>query len=314
MEMLLSDPVISVITPLYNSSVFIRETLDSLLAQTYTNWEAVLIDDGSTDDTARVVEPYLADQRFVYLRQENQGIAGARNTGIRAATGEWVCLLDHDDRWLPAKLERQLRYALAHGCDIVCTDAFIVKGAERRVYSRDFPDVAAQVQRAADGEGGVDVFEQLIKLNFLCTCSVMSRRSMFDGHGLFDPQAAPADDYEMWLRCMPGAKIGFLDEPLVEYQVHESNYSNDQVRMLEKIIYVLRKHRRRHADDERRVRQFNEALLFNYEALFAKLLDRRERGIALRRAVALLRDGPAGLRLLTRVGWTPLILQLLNSD
>src|SRR5205085_11286677 len=111
----LTAPKVSVLTPLYNSAAFIRGTLDSLLAQTYTNWESLLVDDGSTDDTAEVVRPYLEDSRFRYVRQENQGIAGARNTGIRAATGEWVCLLDHDDRWLPEKLERQVRYALAHG-------------------------------------------------------------------------------------------------------------------------------------------------------------------------------------------------------
>src|SRR5215208_4471602 len=120
-------PQVTVITPLYNSSAFIRDTLDSLRGQTFTNWESILVDDGSTDDTVQVVEPYVTtDNRFRLMQQENRGIAGARNTGIKEARGEWICLLDHDDRWLAAKLEKQIAYAREHNLDIVCSDAFIV--------------------------------------------------------------------------------------------------------------------------------------------------------------------------------------------
>lgn len=306
------QPKVTVVTPLYNSSAFIRATLDSLLAQTYTNWESILVDDGSTDDTASVVAPYLSDARFKLLRQENQGIAGARNTAIREARGEWVCLLDHDDRWLPEKLEKQLAYALAHGFDILCTDALIVTDAERWVYSRGFPEVAATMKRA-DRDAGVDAFGQLIKLDFLCASSVMLRRSLFEERGLLDPEAVPADDYEMWLRCMPESRLGFLGEPLIEYVVHAGNFSKHEALMVEKTIRVLQKHRRRLFADARRRRQFDESLAVQLGLLFEKLSAERSRGLALRRVLSLAKDGPGLSRLLRFAVLTPLAARARNS-
>jgi glycosyltransferase involved in cell wall biosynthesis len=307
-------PKVSVVTPLYNSSAFIRRTLDSLLAQTYANWECLLVDDGSTDDTAEAVRPYLADPRFSYVRQENRGIAGARNTAIAAATGEWVCLLDHDDLWLPGKLEKQLRYALEHGCDILCADAFIVTGRERWLYGGGFPEAAAAVQRALS-DGSVDVFGHLIKVNFVCASSVMLRRALFDEHGLLDQSVAPSDDYDMWLRCMPGARFGYLSEPLVEYVVHGGNYSKDMARIYEYSIRVLQRHRRRHAADARRRRQFDEALANFYGLFFRQLSQDRSRAHALRRTLSLLAGGPrvALLRRFARAAWSPLAARARNS-
>jgi glycosyltransferase involved in cell wall biosynthesis len=307
-----AGPLVSVITPLYNSSAFIGATLDSLLAQTYTNWESILVDDGSTDDTARAVEPYLADTRFKYVRQRNQGIAGARNTGLGEASGEWVCLLDHDDRWLPSKLEKQLERALADGCDIVCTDAFIVTDSERWIYSRGFLEVAAEMARSPR-DRGVDAFGLLIRVNFICTCSVMLRRSLFDERGVLDAESAPADDYEMWLRCMPEARIGFVGEPLVEYVVHGGNYSKDEVRMTLKIIHVLGKHRRLHAGDRARARQFDDALAFHYGRLFTRLALEGRYGFAARRALRLLVSGGAGARIFYRTICAPLLARVVNS-
>ena len=282
---------VSVITPLYNSSAFIRGTLDSLINQTYTNWESILVDDGSTDDTARVIEPYLKDKRFRCISQENRGIAGARNTGIRAASAEWICLLDHDDRWLPEKLEQQVRYALEHGHDIICTDAFIVTERARWLYGGGFPETAAAVERSLT-DPSEDVFAHLIKLNFACTSSVMVRRTLFDQHGLLDPSVVPSDDYDMWLRCMPEARFGYLTEPLVEYSMHGGNYSKNMERLLESIIRVQRRHRRRHAADVRRRRQFDAALAYYFDLLFQELWKERSRGHALWRALSLVTRAP----------------------
>jgi len=282
---------VSIITPLYNSAAFIRETLDSLLAQTYTNWESLLIDDGSTDGTPEVLAPYLADPRFIYARQENRGIAGARNTAIRAASGEWICLLDHDDVWLPEKLEKQLRYALEKRCDIVCTGAFIVTENERWLYGGGFPEAAAAAERAlSDPE--VDLFAHLIKVNFACTSSVMIRRSLFEDHGLLDPSLVPADDYDMWLRCMPDARFGFLREPLVQYMVHGKNFSKNMVRMLDRIIRVLQHHRRRYANDKRRCLQFDEALTKYMLMFFQQVSQDRSSAYAFWRSLWLFKSAP----------------------
>jgi glycosyltransferase involved in cell wall biosynthesis len=307
------SPKVSVITPLYNSAAFIRRTLDSLLAQTYTNWESVLVDDGSTDETADIIRPYLDDNRFRYLRQDNRGIAGARNTGILASRGEWICLLDHDDRWLPTKVERQLAYAEQYGSDIVCSDALmIVEGGGGWLHSRALSELGIQGLPANPNEG-VDVFRLLIHRNFMCTCSVMLRRSLFDERGLLDAEAVPADDYEMWMRCMPEAKLGFVDEPLVEYYIHSGNFSHDEWRMLEKIIYVLWKHRSRHAADPIRRSQFDDALAAHYARLFRKMYEEHRHPELLRRSLALLTRRPGGSRIFYAVTFAPLLARAKNS-
>jgi glycosyltransferase involved in cell wall biosynthesis len=237
------EPKVSIVTPLYNSSVYIQSTLGSVLAQTLENWELILVNDGSQDDTTEKVKPYLADPRISYISQDNQGIAGARNTGIAAARGEWVCLLDHDDRWLPNKLEKQLEFAATYNLEIVSTDAFVVKGAERHLYSTNFPKETVVALAHSLRDDDVDIFKLLIEGNFLCSSSVAIKRQLFERLGLLDPKAAPADDYEMWLRCSAHAKIGYLDEPLIEYHMHEGNYSRDTLFMLEKEIYALTKSR-----------------------------------------------------------------------
>ena len=308
-----APPKVTVITPLYNSSAFIRDTLDSLKAQTFTNWESILIDDGSTDDTVKVVEPYVAaDNRFRLIQQENRGIAGARNTGIKNARGEWICLLDHDDRWLPGKLQKQIDYAHEYNLDIVCSDAFIVTENDRWIYSRGFPDVAAAVERAAT-DPGIDVFEQCIRFDFLCASSVMLKRSLFEKHGLLDPAAVPADDYEMWLRCLPDARLGFIAEPLIEYMVHAGNYSRNEIRMVEHTISVLQKHRKRFLKDARRRRQFDESLSIQFGLLFERLVVSASRFDAVKRLMKLAKDGPGLLRLLQLAVLRPLATRARTS-
>ncbi|HEX5705408.1 MAG TPA: glycosyltransferase [Pyrinomonadaceae bacterium] len=297
MSELLPQPKVSIITPLYNSALIVRPTLESIIGQTYQNWESILVDDGSSDDTARVVEPYLTDPRFRYVSQKNQGIAGARNTGILAATGEWICLLDHDDRWLPEKLEKQIRFALEHRCDLVGTNGFIVHNEQRFPHSADFPEIVEQAARSVT-DPSIDVFGLMLKLNFMCTCSVMIRRSLFERFGLFDSEAAPVDDYEMWIRCLPEIKLGFINEPLVEYLVHDANFSRNEIRMHEKAIYALRKTRPRHANDRQRRRQFDQHLLLQYTLLFERLGDEHMYDQALRHSMSLVASGIWGWRIL----------------
>ena len=254
-----------------------------------------------------MVAPYLADPRFRYVRQENRGIAGARNTAIRMADGEWICFLDHDDRWLPEKLERQVGYTLAHGCDVTCTDAFVVRPAGRFVYSEAaFPDIVPELERMAR-RPDTDVLALLLRVNFICTCGVMLRRALFDRHGLLDPGCVPADDWDMWLRCAPSAKFGFLAEPLVEYHMHDRNFSRDVPRMFNAIFRVLRKHQRLHAGDALRQRQLHDALLAWYR-LMRTALPREGRYLGLSRGlIGIAAGGPGGLATAYRICCAPLL-------
>ena len=232
----------------------------------------------------------------------------------RGASG--CALLDHDDRWLPEKLEKQLCYALESRCDIVCTDAFIVTERARWLYGGGFPDAAHAAERALS-DPDVDLFAHLIKVNFACTSSVMIRRSLFDEHGLLDPSLVPADDYDMWLRCMPEARFGFLREPLVEYQVHGGNYSKNMVRMFDRIIRVLQRHRRRHADDMRLRHHFDEALAENSRMFFEEVSQHSSRARAWWRTLWLLKSAPGDVSRLicSNLGdpWRSLAARAMNS-
>ncbi len=289
----------SVVTPLYNSAPYIAETLVSLQRQTCDDWECILVDDGSTDDTELRVKPFLADSRFRYLEQEHRGIAAARNTAIQAAQGRWIALLDHDDLWLETKLERQLELADRSGCEIVCTNAFVVTPTSRRLYSDYFPDeLRTAVERWDEPE--TDLFAQLIRMNFICSSSALVQRSLIVERGFLDPNAWPADDYDLWLRCLPDARVAYLPEPVIEYMWHESNASLDSVTMREAAIYVLRKARQRCSDDRLRVEQFDSSLTIHYAVLFQELIRGRRLASVVLNAARVGAEGRRGPRLLAR--------------
>src|SRR5213080_1671301 len=116
-------PRVSIIIPAYNVASYIGETLASVFAQTFTNYEVIVINDGSpdTEELERALEPYF--DRISYLKQENLGAGAARNEGLRAAQGEFIAFLDADDLWLPNYLEEQLKFIRANDFDLVCADA-----------------------------------------------------------------------------------------------------------------------------------------------------------------------------------------------
>lgn len=102
--------MVSIITPAFNSENFIAQTIESVLKQTYSEWEYIIVDDGSTDSTSLVIEKYLTDKRIKYFKQENKGCSSARNKGIKEAKGEYIAILDSDDQYYPEKLEKQIKY------------------------------------------------------------------------------------------------------------------------------------------------------------------------------------------------------------
>lgn len=293
-----SNPVISVLIPLYNSSRHVEGALNSLCEQSYGNWQAIVVNDGSTDDTVTKVQPFLADPRFQYLEQSNAGVAAARNAALRTATGTWICLLDHDDRWMPIKLEKQLAFAAAHDLDILGTGAIAVQGMTRKPYSEFYdPAYIASLEQGV-GDPTADMFGLLIRHNFLVASSVMLRKSHFENHGPFDMRLAPAEDYDMWLKCMPDGRLGYLSEPLVEYRIHDGNASHNFIVLLERTIKVLHSAAERNRHDSRRVRQFGDSLIVAYQTLFAELLERRQYTLLGRHLTSLAAKGQRGLRLL----------------
>lgn len=212
-------PRVSVLIPAYNAAAFLVQTLESLIAQTYRDWEAIVIDDGSADETAQVARG--RDTRIVCVRSSrNRGIAGARNLALRHARGDLVALLDHDDMWLPTYLERQVaRYdaAAAHGADvgIVCCDAY-------RQGPRGF-----RAQRYSDHAGWVDevTLTTLLHRNTIFAGAI-APRAVLEELGGFATDCAGTDDYDLWLRILEtGRCVVAAREALVVYRVADTSFS-----------------------------------------------------------------------------------------
>jgi len=206
--------IVSVVIPAYNAAEFIGRTLDSVRAQTFVDHETVVVDDGSTDGTAAVVEEYLARHRMrgTVVRQENRGIAAARNAGMREAGGTFVALLDHDDLWYPEKLAVVMEEFDRHpDADLICHDENVTRdGAVLRVSHRRLPSGA--------------LYEALLlRGNLLSTSATTFRRDRALDIGGFDERAEylTVEDYDFWMRFSRKWRIRFIDRVLGEYVLVE---------------------------------------------------------------------------------------------
>jgi glycosyltransferase involved in cell wall biosynthesis len=223
-------PAVSVVIATYNYGRFLSEALRSVLAQTFQNFEVIIIDDGSTDDTAHVAASFLGDPRIRYHRTERQGQPRAKNTGIRLTTGPLIAFLDADDVWLPGKLERQL--------------ALFAKNPELGVvYSRRLvmDEEGEQLRYTQPLLYRGYVLEQMFLDNFVCFSSAVVRRAVLAHVGLFDESIPMAIDYDLWLRVASCYHFDFVDEPLVRYRVGHANLSQRAEERLEIAAQIMRR-------------------------------------------------------------------------
>lgn len=195
------NTLVSIILPTYNRAEFIGAALDSVFAQTYENWELIIIDDGSTDSTTEVLEQYN-DSRLRYIYQENQGVSGARNTGIGQCAGDVIALLDSDDEWLPKKLETQLAYMEQHNFEICQTEEIWVRKGKR----------VNQPAKYAKPEGWF--FDQSVEMCLISPSCTMFTRACWDEIGPFDVSMPSCEDYDMWLRACHTYPVGLVREKL----------------------------------------------------------------------------------------------------
>jgi glycosyltransferase involved in cell wall biosynthesis len=223
------DRQISVVIPTYNYGRLVPEAVASVLGQTYPPAEVIVVDDGSTDDTPERLAPFL--DRIRYIRQVNQGPSAARNTGIRAARGDWLAFLDSDDLWHPRKLEIQVRYLTEH------PDVALLSTATTE-------DLAAG-WAAVDPEGSLPAtavtLEGLLFASRFTPSTALVRRDCFERVGLFDPALGAAEDTEMWLRIASAFPVVRLELPLCWYRVHGASLSTAAARMEANDLKMLRK-------------------------------------------------------------------------
>jgi len=210
-------PAISVVIPAYGVAGYIRETVDTVLAQTFPDWELIVVNDGSPD--TRELEAALASYRtrLTYLGQPNRGAAAARNAGILAARGEWIAFLDGDDLWLPAYLEKQLGRLGRGDLDMVWCNGHVIdeRGASRIMAT--FP--------RRENVSAADLLREDVTV--FTSATVVRRRSILEV-GLFDETLRRAQDYDLWVRlAFAGARIGYQSVPLFKYRKRPGSLSGD---------------------------------------------------------------------------------------
>lgn len=227
-------PIVSVIIPAYKVASFIRETLDSVLSQTFKDYEIVVINDGSPDTDE--LEQHLAaySHLITYLKQSNQGAGAARNAGLRVVRGEFIAFLDGDDFWLPEFLCEQLKLISSDGgYDLVYADAVNLKGTTlSKATNMDFNPSAGPVTAESLIAGKCSVI----------TSSVVARRKLIVEVGFFDENFPNSQDFDLWLRLAKhGARMTYQKKVLVHRRIYEGSLASNPVKSLEGEIKVLEK-------------------------------------------------------------------------
>jgi glycosyltransferase involved in cell wall biosynthesis len=262
-------PTVSVILPTYNRAHLLPRAILSILNQTYQNFELIIVDDASTDETPRVVKAF-DDPRIRYIRHEhNKGASAARNTGIEASRGTYIAFQDSDDEWLPYKLARQVP-ALTQSppeVGVVYSSFWLVRGNEKSIYPSRIRKLSRLLPSEARRLNG-DIHRALSRGNFITTQVALVRRACFETVGLFDERLSRFQDWELWLRISEHYHFNYIDEPLVVAYATPGNLSSDQSACIEAFDIMLHKHHHEAARE-------NTALLAHYLNARGDMLFRR---------------------------------------
>jgi glycosyltransferase involved in cell wall biosynthesis len=194
-------PAVSVIIPTYNRAWTLQRAIDSVLAQDYRDFEIVVVDDGSTDNTSEILEAY---EQVCVVRQEHRGVSAARNVGIARAAGQLITFLDSDDSWLPRKLSTQVAFFTAYEHALICqTEEIWIRNGIRINPRKRHKKYAGMI------------FEQCLELCIVSPSAVMIKSSLLDEIGCFDETLPVCEDYDLWLRIAQRFPIYLIETPLV---------------------------------------------------------------------------------------------------
>jgi glycosyltransferase involved in cell wall biosynthesis len=219
-------PTVSVAIATYNYGRYLGRALDSALGQTFRDLEVVVLDDGSTDDTPAVVEPYLKDSRVRYHRAKHLGVAAAKSAAVDLCRAPFVAFLDADDEWMPDKLERQMALFFDPEVGVVSCGRELI----------DADGCPLEFRQPALHRGRV--LPRMYETNFVCFSSAVVRRVVLDAIGLFDPRLPLAVDYDLWLRAATRCAFDFVPEPLVKYRVGHANLSRRAEERLRTVVDI----------------------------------------------------------------------------
>lgn len=232
-------PLISVVIPTYNQALYLPEALESVFQQTYYNLEIIVVNDGSTDETAQIGTIYRQkDSRLSWIEQSNEGPSGARNRGIGAAQGDYICLLDSDDLMDPERIALQYQaFQRDSSVDIVYTALRLIDADKHplgEMHSRDFPPI--------------DFLALMFFRNLIPGPSTIMAKSHCLKHHAYHPSFKHAEDYELMMRLAHLFHFKYLDLPLTSYRRHGGNLSNALQAHRQAELKVLQKYGRVHIE------------------------------------------------------------------
>ena len=211
------NELVSIIMPAYNASKYIAESVDSVLAQTYQNWELIIIDDGSKDNTAEIIGNYTDKRIKFYKNETNLGVSAARNKAIQIAQGSWTAFLDSDDRWSEEKLERQLKFAEQNEAEFTFTaSAFILPNGEKSDYVLQIPSKIT--------------YTELLKQNVISCSSVLIKKTLIANRAMSCGKDIH-EDFKLWLEILKDGNVAYgLNEPLLIYRINKESKTGNKLK------------------------------------------------------------------------------------
>ncbi len=218
-------PRVSIIIPTFNCARFIARTIDSVLNQTYRDYEIIVVDDGSSDDTANIVDDY---GEVKYFYQSNCGVSAARNRALKESTGELIAYLDADDMWYPHKLDLQVAFLDAHEkCGVLHSDVSVINEGDEIIHVRFNSETGRPVPQGYCNE-------DLLRRCHVQTPTVIERRECIAKAGGFDERLPVAQDYMHWIMiALEGWAFGYIDEPLAKYRWRTGSLMSSKRNVLE---------------------------------------------------------------------------------
>jgi glycosyltransferase involved in cell wall biosynthesis len=219
------SPQVSVIIPNYNYAEFLGQAIDSVLAQTYRNFEIIVVNNGSTDNSLQVLSKYK--ESIVLVDQSNQGQSGARNSGIIASSGELIAFLDADDFWEPTKLEKQLKL-VSHECQLIYCGIQHYENETGKKSLRQFPHYKGNCQELFSRQPGVGIV-------IGGESTVIITRDLLNIVGNFNIGLSVSSGWDFYRRCANYTHFDYVPELLTNYRIHNNNMSKDSLRNIEDI-------------------------------------------------------------------------------
>jgi glycosyltransferase involved in cell wall biosynthesis len=209
-------PLISINLPCFNSEKYLKETIQSVLDQTFTDFEIIIVNDGSTDGTGNIVKEFT-DSRIRYYNQNNIGLGKTRNVQLDLSTGKYIAFIDHDDLWSPHKLEKQIKlFNDSPDLGLVYSDCAIIDGNG---------NIVGKWTKQNKLYRGM-IFEKLLVSGFIPLSTVMIKNSIVKEIGEFKP-LHNAEEYDLFLRCAYKYPFDYIGETLAQYRIHETNYGRN---------------------------------------------------------------------------------------